>query len=81
VTFQAYVDNIERKTGKNPDDFHAAATAGGILDGAITATQFVDWVKRDFGLGHGHAMAILAVFKKRGWVSLTPSRASKGAKS
>ena len=77
MTFQAYIDNIQAKTGKTPDDFHALAGARGLLTAAVTATAITDWLKDDFGLGHGHAMAILAVFKERGWVRLTSSRSKK----
>lgn len=77
MTFQAYIDNIQAKTGKTPDDFHALAGARGLLAAAVTATEFTDWLKDDFGLGRGHAMAILAVFKERGWVRLTSSRSKK----
>jgi hypothetical protein len=80
MTFQAYIDNIQQKTGKTPDDFHVLANKKGILKPGITATQFVDWLKQDFGLGHGHAMAILAVFKTRNWILLTSSRRKKTAK-
>jgi len=28
----------------------------------------VAWLKQEFDLGHGHSMAIWAVFKEEGWV-------------
>jgi hypothetical protein len=28
----------------------------------------VSWLKEDFDLGHGHSMAIWAVFKSKGWL-------------
>ena len=68
MSFQAYLDNIQSKTGKTPADFKALAAAKGFAsDGGITsgvkATQITDWLKADFGLGHGHAMAIVALLK------------------
>ena len=68
MSFQAYIDNIRTKTGKGPDDFRQLASVKGLVtDGMITkgvkATQITDWLKQDFGLGHGHAMAIYAVLK------------------
>ncbi len=71
MTFQAYIDNVKQKTGKTPEDFFALAKEKGLLGPGITATQFVDWLKQDFGLGHGHSMAILAVFKTRNWIALS----------
>ncbi|MBB3909703.1 DUF4287 domain-containing protein [Sphingomonas desiccabilis] len=68
MSFQAYLDTIERNTGKTPADFRAlAATRGLTSEGGITpgvkATEVTDWLKADFGLGHGHAMAIYALLK------------------
>jgi hypothetical protein len=80
MTFQAYIDNVRRTTGKSPDDFHALAIKRGILKPDITATQFVNWLKQDHGLGHGHAMAMLAVFKTRNWIVLSTGRSKKAGK-
>ena len=66
MSFQAYLENIEKKTGKNLDDFKKIATDNGFLvEGKLTvkATEIVTWLKTDFELGHGHAMAIFAAFK------------------
>jgi hypothetical protein len=63
MSFQAYIDNIKAKTGKTPDDFKKLAEQKGLLKPGIKAMQVVNWLKEDFGLGHGHAMAIYAVFK------------------
>ncbi len=68
MTFQAYLDNIQTKTGKSPDDFKKlAAKRGFIENGAlrkdIKAGEIVAWLKQDFELGHGHAMAIVALLK------------------
>ena len=66
MSFQAYLDNIEKKTGKNLDDFKKIATEKSFLvDGKLTvkATEIVNWLKTDFELGHGHAMVIFAAFK------------------
>ena len=68
MSFQAYINNIEAKTGKTPADFKALAEKKGFLqDGQIVptvkATQITDWLKEEFGLGHGHAMAMYAAFK------------------
>jgi Domain of unknown function (DUF4287) len=71
MTFQAYIDNIHAKTGKTPDEFKKLAKVEGLLqpDGSlkpgVRASDIVAWLKRDFSLGHGHAMAIYATFKGR----------------
>ena len=68
MSFQAYLDAVKAKTGKTPPELKAAAEKAGIYDPDMTATQLVDWLKAEYGLGHGHAMAVWAVFKDSGWV-------------
>lgn len=68
MTFKAYLDNIESKTGKAPADFKKLAMKKGYLsDGKLRtdlkAGVIVAWLKQDFALGHGHAMAIVAFLK------------------
>ena len=68
MSFQAYIDNIKAKTGKTPEDFKRLATKKGFLKNGdlmpeVKAGEIVKWLKEDFSLGHGHAMAIYATFK------------------
>ncbi|MEJ1095117.1 DUF4287 domain-containing protein [Pseudoxanthomonas sp. CCNWLW206] len=68
MSFQAYLDNIQTKTGKSPADFRKlAATKGftenGGLKAGIKAGDIIAWLKKDFGLGHGHSIAIVALLK------------------
>lgn len=68
MSFQAYIDNIQKKTGKTPDDFKKLAEKKGFLkdgkpDPTVKATEITNWLKEEFELGHGHAMAIYAAFK------------------
>lgn len=70
MTFKAYIDNITAKTGKTPADFLRMAEKKGFVEKGtiktgVKAGQIVDWLKADFELGHGHAMAIVAVLKGR----------------
>lgn len=65
MSFQAYLDNIKAKTGKTPDDFQTLAKKAGLLEPGVKAMAVVAWLKKEFGLGHGHAMAIYATFKGR----------------
>ena len=63
MSFQAYLDNIEAKTGKTPIEFIAMARERG-FDGPDTkAGVIVDWLKKDYGLGRGHAMALVHVIR------------------
>jgi len=68
MSFQAYLTNIEAKTGKSPSDFRKLAeergfTKQGQLVDGIKVGVIVDWLKSEFQLGHGHAMAIVALLK------------------
>lgn len=63
MSFQAYLDNIEAKTGKTPLEFIELAKAKGFDDPNVKAGEIVAWLKQDFDLGHGHAMALVHVIK------------------
>jgi hypothetical protein len=68
MSYQAYLTNIRAKTGKTPADFRAIAekkglTEKGRLAAGVKAGMIVQWLKDDFQLGHGHAMAIYALLK------------------
>jgi Domain of unknown function (DUF4287) len=82
MSFQAYLDNIQAKTGKSPDDFRKLAeakhfTKQGKLREGVKAGDIVKWLKADFELGHGHAMAICAMLKGLPEVSQGSKRSAK----
>ncbi len=69
MSFQTYLKNIQAKTGKSAADFRILAetrglTEKGTLKAGVKAGDVVLWLKSDFGLGHGHAMAIYALLKQ-----------------
>ncbi len=64
MSFQAYLDNIEEKTGLTPRQFIALAQVKGFDDPTTKAGAIVDWLKADYDLGRGHAMALVHVIKK-----------------
>ena len=63
MSFQAYLDNIEEKTGLTPRQFIELAHEKGFDDPAVKAGVIVDWLKADYDLGRGHAMALVHVVK------------------
>ncbi|SHH03465.1 DUF4287 domain-containing protein [Pedobacter caeni] len=68
MSFQAYLKTIKEKTGLGPADFKKIAdekgfSESGQLNANIKATEIVNWIKQDYELGHGHAMAIYALLK------------------
>ena len=63
MSYQAYLDSIKKNTGLSPEDFHALAEKQGLLRPGVKAGQVVDWLKSDYGLGHGHAMAMYGTIR------------------
>ena len=62
MSFQAYLDAIEKKTGLTPQQLLDTAAAKGYGPDTKTAVV-VDWLAVDHGLGRGHAMALFHVIK------------------
>lgn len=63
MSFQAYLDTIETKTGLTPRHFIALAQERGYDDPSTRAGVVLEWLKADYGLGRGHGMALVHVFK------------------
>ena len=63
MSFQAYLDNIEKQTGKTPNEFITLAKDKGFTADTKSG-EIVAWLKEDYSLGHGHAMALVHVIKR-----------------
>ncbi|MEO8093338.1 MAG: DUF4287 domain-containing protein [Pseudolysinimonas sp.] len=63
MSFQAYLDNIEEKTGLTPREIIVRAEAMG-FDAKTKATPIIEWLAAEYGLGRGHAMALVHVITK-----------------
>lgn len=59
MSFQAYLDAVELKTGKTPQQLIDEAKAKNIT----AHKDIIAWLKTDYDLGHGHANAIAYVIK------------------
>lgn len=64
MSFQAYLDAIEEKTGRTPRQLVDEATARGLAEPGVKAGAVVAWLAADYGLGRGHAMALVHVLTK-----------------
>jgi Domain of unknown function (DUF4287) len=64
MSFQAYLDNIEDRTGLTPRQFMDLAHDKGLDGPDVKSQAIVDWLAADYGLGRGHAMALVHVIKK-----------------
>jgi uncharacterized protein DUF4287 len=60
MSFQAYLDNIEEKTGKTPNEFIAEAKE----KNHTQSKEIITWLKMDYGLGLGYARALDYVIRK-----------------
>ncbi|MFJ3906232.1 DUF4287 domain-containing protein [Streptomyces sp. NPDC090025] len=69
MSFQAYLDNIEDKTGLTPRQFIELAEARGFVSPTVKAGPVLEWLKEDYGLGRGHGMALVHVFKNGAKIS------------
>lgn len=63
MSFQAYLDNIEAKTGKTPNELIALAREKGFDAPGTKAGEILDWLKDEYDLGRGHGMALVHVLK------------------
>lgn len=63
MSFQAYLDAVEDKTGKTPRALVEEAVRRGYSAPDVKAGVIIDWLKTEYGLGRGHAMALVHVVK------------------
>lgn len=68
MSFQAYIDNIQAKTGKNPEELRDAVEKAGVYKRDMKAGDLVAFLDKGFDLGHGHSMAIFKYFKDHDWI-------------
>lgn len=68
MSFQAYLDNIEEKTGVTPQQFIDKAAVKG-FDSTTKAGDILQWLADDYGLGRGHGMAIVHIIKHGATIS------------
>jgi len=60
MSFQAYIDAVEKKSGKTPSDL--LEEARGLDFGPQSkSSEIVEWLQKDYGVGRGHAMAFVHV--------------------
>ena len=62
MSYQAYLDAIEARTGKTPQQLLDEAESRG-YGPSTPATVVVDWLRDEYGVGRGHAMALHGVLK------------------
>ncbi|GAA2871870.1 DUF4287 domain-containing protein [Paenarthrobacter ilicis] len=63
MSFQAYLDTVEKKTGLTPRQLIEIAHERG-LGPATKAGPILAWLSEEYGLGRGHGMAMVHVITK-----------------
>lgn len=63
MSFQAYLDAVETKTGLTPRQLIDLAREKG-FDETTKAGPILEWLKADYDLGRGHGMAMVHVITK-----------------
>lgn len=63
MSFQAYLDTVEKKTGLTPRQLVDLAHERGFT-AETKAGPILAWLAEDYGLGRGHGMALVHVITK-----------------
>ncbi len=66
--FKAYMESIQKKTNKKPEDFWSLANElGFIKEGRIVVkhSEMLKWLKTDMGLGHVQANFMILYLRLR----------------
>ena len=69
MSFQAYLNAIEDKTGKTPAELIEIAKVKGFDSPQTKAGEIITWLKDDFDLGRGHAMPVVHIIKNGAEIS------------
>jgi hypothetical protein len=64
MSFQAYLDAVEKKTGLTPRRLVEIAREKGLDAEGVRSGEILAWLKDDYGLGRGHGMAMVHVITK-----------------
>lgn len=64
MSFQAYLDTVEKKTGLTPRQLLDLAKEKGYDAPGVKAGTILEWLKTDYELGRGHGMAMVHVITK-----------------
>jgi hypothetical protein len=62
MSYQAHLDAIERTTGRTPQELLDDAVSRG-YGPSTKASVVVEWLRDEYGVGRGHAMALFGVLK------------------
>lgn len=64
MSFQAYLDTIDKNTDPTPRQLIEIAKEKGLDQPGVKAGEILSWLKDDYDLGRGHGMALVHVIRK-----------------
>ncbi len=67
-TFKSYIESIQAKSGKTPEDFWKLANKQRFVEhGKVVAKhgEILKWLKSEIGLGHVHANFVILLLRLR----------------
>jgi hypothetical protein len=67
MSFQAYLDAVERIAKKSIKDIHQKMITDGLLENNLKAQTFVEYLNQTYGIGKGHAMALWKYAVEHTW--------------
>jgi hypothetical protein len=65
MTFQAYLDNIERQTGVSADQIVKRVVEQGLTKPGAKSRPAIDWLMAEYKLSNPYAMAIIRLLRDR----------------
>ena len=63
MDFDTYMAGVKTKTGKDWREILEIVKQNGYTQNGTTATMVKDYLAKEFGIGHGHAMGIWRMLK------------------
>lgn len=63
MSFEGYLKTIRERTGLEAADLIRLGKERGLIGPDLRAGDVISWIAADYGLGRGHAMAIVSVLK------------------
>ncbi|MEQ1902208.1 MAG: DUF4287 domain-containing protein [Devosia sp.] len=65
MTFQAYLDSIEKQTGVSPEEMVKKAVKKGLTKPGAKSRPAIDWLMAEYKLSNAYAMAIIRLLRDK----------------
>jgi hypothetical protein len=65
MTFQAYLDNIQKQTGVSAEDMVKRAVKQGLTKPGAKSRPAIDWLRAEYKLSNAYAMAVIRLMRDK----------------